>query len=362
MGEFVAASAEVAEVPETSRAVHFEEFGDPEVLKVVDVSTPKPGRGEVLVRVKACAINGFELMIRKGTYTPYETLPHVCGGDVSGVIGEYGPECRADIEVGTPVMLHHVISCGECEPCLRGHVTTCLDYGYLGAKYEGGYADYIVVPERNLVPIPDGISFEKAAAFPLGYGTAWHQVFSRGGLQAGDWFLVMAAGSGIGSAAVQMGRIAGAHIIATAGSDEKCDKALEMGADHAINYSTHDILDEVRRITSKRGVDIVFEHVGGPNFERVLRCVTRNGRLVTCGGVAGYDITFNVAHVFHKQLSIIGSNSGSKAEMLDMLPFLKDGSLDPIIDSVTSLADVVDAHRRLEERKAFGKVVLDVDL
>lgn len=345
-----------------TRAVHFEKPGDPDVLKLVEVPKPEPGRGEVLVRVKACALNGFELMIRKGTYTPYQQLPHVMGGDISGVVEAYGPGCTETVDPGTHVLLYYVIGCGDCEPCLRGQPNTCLTYGYLGAKYEGGYADYVVVPEGNLVPIPDSFDMVKAAAFPLGYCTAWHQLMTRGGLVAGESVLIMAAGSGIGTAALQMAQLTGAHIIATAGSDEKTEKLLKMGAHHVINYRTQDMVEEVKRITGKRGVDVVFEHVGGEMFGDVVRTVTRGGRIVTCGGTAGYEVSMNIAHIFHKQISIIGSNSGTKWELQRMIPYLLDGRLEPVIDTVFPLEEVAAAHQHLEDRKAFGKVVLDVDV
>lgn len=345
----------------SSRAVQLEEFGPPEVLRIVDTPTPEPGPGQALVRVKACALNGFELLMRKGSYRPYESVPHVMGGDIAGIVEAYGPGCRTDLPTGTEVLLYYVIACGHCEPCLQGQPNTCLSYGYLGAKYRGGYADYVVVPEDNLVAIPASVDMVTAASFPLGYCTAWHQLFSRGQLQAGEWLMVMAGGSGIGSAAIQMGKLAGAKIIATAGSKEKCDKTLALGADYAIDYRKQDLVAEVRGITGKRGVDIVFEHVGGPMFEDVVRCVTRNGRIVTCGGTAGYQISFNVAHIFHKQISIIGSNSGTKWELERMLPYLADGRLKPVVDSVFPLEDAVKAHHLLEARSAFGKVVLTTD-
>ncbi|MCD6726352.1 MAG: zinc-binding dehydrogenase [Solirubrobacteraceae bacterium] len=343
----------------TARAIHYDDFGPPQVLKLVEIPKLEPARGQALVRVQACALNGYDLMARKGTYKPFEDFPHVLGGDISGIVEAYGPECAETAPVGAHVMLYHVIECGDCESCLRGSPTTCLKYGYLGAKYEGGYADYVVVPERNLIELPDDFDLVKAAAFPLGYSTAWHQLMVRGGLRAGEWVMIQAAGSGIGMAALQMAKLTGAHIIATAGSDEKCRKAIEMGAHHAINYNEQDLVQAVKGITGKRGVDVIFEHVGGELFEQLVQCVVRNGRIVTCGGVAGYQVTMNIAHVFHKQLSIIGSNSGTKWELLTMLPYLLDGRLDPVIDSVFPLAAAADAHAHLEERKAFGKVVLD---
>jgi NADPH:quinone reductase-like Zn-dependent oxidoreductase len=327
----------------------------------VEVESPVPGPGQALVRVKACALNGYDLMARAGTYKPFESFPHVLGGDVSGVVEDYGPDCREEVARGSNVMLYHVVACGTCESCLRGSFTTCLRYGYLGAKYEGGYADYIVVPEQNLIPIPSDFDLVKAAAVPLGYSTAWHQLITRGELQAGEWLMIQAAGSGIGTAALQIAKLTGAWIIATAGSDEKCRRALEAGAHHAINYRTQDLVTEVKRITNKRGVDIIFEHVGGDLFEKLVECVVRNGRIVTCGGAAGYRVSMNIAHVFHKQLSIIGSNSGTLWELRTLLPYVLDGRLEPVIDRVVPLADAAAAHRHLEERLAFGKVVLDVD-
>ena len=345
-----------------TRAVHFEKVGPPEVLTLAEVPKPEPGRGEVLVRVKACALNGFELMIRKGTYAPHQQVPHVMGGDISGVVEAYGEDCKETVAPGSHVLLYYVIGCGNCEPCLRGQPNTCLEYGYLGAKYEGGYADYVVVPEGNLVEIPKELDLVKAAAFPLGYTTAWHQLMERGGLVAGEWAMIMAAGSGIGSAALQMAQLTGAHIIATAGSDEKCEKLLKLGAHHVINYREQDMVAEVKTITGKRGVDVVFEHVGGPMFEQLVRCVTRGGRIVTCGGTAGYNVSMNIAHVFHKQISIIGSNSGAKWELQRMIPYLLDGRLEPIVDTVFPLEEAAAAHQHLEDRKAFGKVVLDIDV
>ena len=346
---------------EHCRAIHFNDPGPPEVLRLVDVPRPEPGRGEALVRVSACALNAFDLMARNGSYKPFDSLPHVLGGDVAGTVAAYGPECAETIKPGTSVVLYYVIECGRCEPCLRGSTTTCLEYGYLGAKYQGGYADYIVVPEKNLVELPNHFDLVKAAAFPLGYCTAWHQLMTRGELQPGEWLMVQAAGSGISTAALQMARLSNAWIIATAGSDEKCERALDMGAHHAINYNAQDVVAEVRRITDKRGVDIVFEHIGGDLFDKIVQCVVRNGRIVTCGATAGYQVSLNMAHVWHKQLSIIGSNSGTKWELLTMLPYLLDGRLDPVVDSVFPLAEAAAAHRHLEERRAFGKVVLAVD-
>lgn len=346
---------------EPTRAVMYDKYGSPDVLYVGEKSKPQPGRKEALVRVKACAINGYDLMARAGSYKPNPSFPHTLGGDVAGVVEAYGSECEMELPEGSRVVLYWVNACGHCEPCLRGFPTTCLNYRYLGAHLTGGYADYVTVPESMLVPIDDYGDWLKAAAFPMAYGTAWHMLVTRANLRPGETLLVQAVGSGIGMAAIQIARLVGATVIGTAGSDEKLKRARELGAEHLINYRTSDLQKEVMRITSKRGVDVVFEHVGGEIWERAVRSVTRNGRIVTCGGTAGYQVSMNIAHVFHKQLTIIGSNSATKSEVLDMVPFLKDRTFDPVIDRVFALEDAADAHRYVEDRRQFGKVVLAID-
>lgn len=346
---------------DTMKAVIYEEYGGPEVLHLAEVARPVPGPGEALVRVKACAINGYDLMAREGSYKPNKQFPHILGGDISGVVESYGPDCKKPLPEGAGVMLYWVRSCFRCEPCLRGFPTTCRNYQYMGAHLEGGYAEYCVVPEENLVALGDYGDWAKAAAFPMAYGTSWHMLITRAQLIAGETVLIQAAGSGIGMAAVQIAKLVGANIIATAGSDEKLERAGEMGAEHLINYREKNVREEVMRITGKRGVDLVFEHVGGDMFADLVGSITRNGRLVTCGGTAGYTVSMNIAHIFHKQVSIIGSNSATRWEMEQYSKFLLDGTFDPVVDRVYGLEDAADAHRYLEDRRQFGKVVLSID-
>lgn len=345
---------------ETMRAAVFDETGGPEVLHLADVPRPAPGPGEALVRVKAAALNGFDLMARAGTFKTGQPRPHILGGDVAGVVARYGPGSREQVPVDAPVILHWVLACRRCEPCLRGHPTTCLTYRYIGAHVPGGYAEYVVVPEDNLVPLGESPDWVEAAAFPMAYGTSWHMLNARAELRPTETVLVQAAGSGIGIAAVQIARRIGARVIATAGSDAKLAKAKEQGADEVVNYREQDLVGEVKRLTGGRGVDLVFEHVGGDMFDAVVRCVTRNGRIVTCGGTAGYQVSMNVAHVFHKQLSVIGSNSATRWELLQLAPLLRDKTFTPVVDRVFPLAEAAAAHAYLDDRQQFGKVVLDV--
>ena len=346
----------------TMRAVVYSEYGPPDVLHVAEVPAPAPGRGEALVRVKACGINGYDLMAREGAYKPNPEFPHILGGDIAGTVEAYGPECVETLPIGAHVILYWVRACGHCEPCLRGFPTTCLRYKYLGAHLPGGYADYVIVPEENLIPIGSFNDWVKAAAFPMAFGTSWHMLVTRGKLAPGEHVLVQAAGSGIGMAAVQIARLAGARVIASAGSDEKLARAQALGAEQVINYQKDDLRAEIMRLTDKRGADVVFEHVGGALWGPAVESVTRNGRIITCGGTAGYDVKMNIAHVFHKQLSIIGSNSATRWELAVITPFLLDGRLDPVVDRVFSLEEAVKAHTYVGQRQQFGKVVLAVDV
>jgi NADPH:quinone reductase-like Zn-dependent oxidoreductase len=362
MTETLQAPAATGVATDTMKAVVYEEYGSPDVLRLAEVPRPVAGPGEALVRIKACAINGYDLMAREGSYKPNKQFPHILGGDISGVVDSYGPGCQEKLPAGAGVMLYWVRSCFRCEPCLRGFPTTCLNYQYIGAHLQGGYAEYVVVPEENLVALGDYTDWAKAAAFPMAYGTSWHMLITRAQLTAGETVLIQAAGSGIGMAAVQIAKLVGANIIATASSDEKLERAREMGAEHLINYSEQNVREEVMRITGKRGVDLLFEHVGGDMFADLVGSITRNGRMVTCGGTAGYQVSMNIAHIFHKQVSIIGSNSATRWEMEQYSQFLLDGTFDPVVDSVFPLEEAADAHRHLAARKQFGKVVLGVDV
>jgi NADPH:quinone reductase-like Zn-dependent oxidoreductase len=353
--------ARVATERATMRAVVMEQYGPPDVLQEVEIPRPVPGPGEALVRLKACAVNAFDLMVREGSYRANERFPHILGCDMAGTVEQYGPECTEKLPVGSHVVPYWIRSCGRCETCLRGYPTTCLEYRYMGAHLLGGYAEYVVIPELYLIPIGDFGDWLQAAAFPTAFGTSWHMLVTRAQLSPGETVLVQAVGSGIGMAALQIAQLAGAKVIASAGSDDKLSKARELGADEVVNYSEQDLYREVMRLTGKRGVDVVFEHIGGEMWGPAVRCATRNGRVVTCGGTAGYDVSMNIAHVFHKQLTILGATGVTLAEMIQLTPHLVSGRFRAYVDRSFPLAEAPAAHQYVADRKQFGKVVLAID-
>ena len=345
-------------------AVVYEAYGDPEVLRYVeDFPVPQPGPTEALVEVHAVGLNGYDLMARAGRYKPNRgVFPHILGGDFGGVLKALGPDSQTDLALGTRVTAWWVIACGVCDQCLSGHHNRCsLNYRYLGAHLRGAYAQYVTLPAINLIPLPDTLSYEEAAAFPNAFGTAWHMLMVRASLQAGETVLVNSASSGVGMAAIQIAKLAGAYVFATSSAGWKLEKAKELGADETINYNDCDFTDEIIARTGKRGVDVVVEHVGGDILDKSVRCLTRGGRLVTVGGTKSYDCEVKVNYIFHKELSIIGSNSATKRDLQLMMPFLADGRLKCVIDKVFPLQDAVEAHRYLEGAQQFGKVVLKID-
>ncbi len=336
----------------------FHEYGGLDVLRYEQVPRPPVGRDDVLIAIRATGVNAFDLMVREGRYRPNKTFPHILGEDIAGIVTEVGSEVREPLRVGQRVFVYAAVGCGRCQMCLAGSPNVCVQYQYFGAHLPGGYAQYVVVPAFNAVPMPDGISFEEGAAFVLNFLTSWHMLVTRAQVRPGETVLVLAAGSGIGIAALQILKLAGARAIATASTDEKLQRAHALGADALINYREQDFQKEVMRLTGKRGVDVVFEHVGSTTWEQSVRSLSRGGRLVTCGGTAGYDVTMNVAHVFHKELTLIGSNHGTKPELLAMLPLLAAGKLRPVVDRVFPLKDARAAHEYIQDRRVFGKVVL----
>jgi NADPH:quinone reductase-like Zn-dependent oxidoreductase len=246
----------------------------------------------------------------------------------------------------------------HCEYCLSGRDNLCASYGILGYRANGGYAEYVKVPTFNVIPKPKNLSFEDTSSIPLVFLTAWHMLVSRVNLKPGDTLLVHAAGSGVGSAAIQIGKLLGARVLATASTDAKLEKAKSIGADETINYQQEDFLDAVRRLTNKRGVDVVFEHTGESTWDKSIRSLVRGGRLVTCGATSGYKGNLDLRYLFARQISLHGSYMGAKIELLEVMRFFEDGRLKPIVDRVLPLEKAADAHRALEDRAQFGKVVL----
>jgi len=341
------------------KAIVFHQHGGPEVLKYADAPEPALRANDVLVRVKACALNHLDLWVRRGLPNVPLPLPHIPGSDVAGEIAKIGADVTT-IRVGQKVVLAPLVSCGKCPACLGGLDNHCRQATNLGYMIDGGCAEFVRAPEVNCLAYPEDLTWEQAAAIPLVFQTAWHMLITRAELQPGEDVLVLGAGSGVGSAAIQIAKFFGARVLTTAGSEEKLAKAKELGADHLINYKTQKIRDEVRRITDKRGVDVVVEHVGAASWEDSLSSLAPTGRLVTCGATTGYDGKVDLRFLFSRQLSLLGSYMGTKSELHRVMKLVAAGKLKPIVDRVFPLAEAAAAHAYLESSSQFGKVVLSI--
>ena len=339
------------------RAVIFEEFGAPSVLTLQDMPTPEPGPGEVLVRVASVGVNRLDLMARQGQVGKIP-LPHISGSEVAGVVAAVGP--GAPVAEGVRVAVAPYLYCGQCESCLAGRETVCLKSDILGLRSMGGYAEYVVVPAASLVPIPDTVDDNQAAAVTLSTITAWHMLVDKVGVRPGDRVLVWAAGSGVGSAAVQIARLMGAEVIATAGDDQKLARAENaLGARWTINYRTENVAERVREITNKRGVDVVFEHLGQDTMPISVKVLARGGKIVTCGTLTGSQATVDLWSLFAKELSLIGSYGGTRDNLRQVLALVGEGRLNAVIDRTYPLAEARSAQERLEARAQFGKILLN---
>ena len=341
------------------KAVCFHTFGGSEVLEYEEASMPIIGPHDVLIRLKAASLNHLDLWVRSGERERNILLPHIPGSDGAGIVDAIGNDVT-DVKAGQRVLISPGLSCGTCPACIEGHENMCLSYRVLGTRENGTYAEFVALPSINVVLIPDGIEFSQAAAIPVVFITAWHMLVTLARLQPKETVLIHGAGSGVGSAAIQIAKMIGAHIITTAGNAEKLKKGKELGADDLINYREQDLVEEVRRITQKQGVDIVFEHVGGEVFEQSIKVLRRGGRLVTCGATTAYSAQIDLRYVYARHLSLLGSWMGWKKELLEVLKFFKEGKLHPVIDRVYPLADAAEAHRRMERREHFGKIVLKI--
>ncbi|PSR21865.1 MAG: NADPH:quinone reductase [Sulfobacillus acidophilus] len=337
-------------------AVVFDEFGDERVLVSREVPRPEPGAGEVLVKVTRVGVNRLDLMAREGQVGQI-ALPHISGSEVAGVVAAQGP--GVSVAVGTRVVVAPYLFCGQCEPCRSGHENVCVKSDILGLHSAGGYAEYVLAPAQSLVPIPEGVSDSAAAAVTLSTITAWHMLVEQVRIKPGDVVLVWAAGSGVGSAAVQIAQLLGAEVIATAGSDSKVARAQEeFGACWGINYTCQDVVQEVRSITAKRGVDVVFEHLGANTMALSLKCLARNGTVVTCGTLTGTRAEVDLWSLFAKQLHLVGSYGGTRQDLARVLQLLARGELKPVIDCEMPLAEAGAAQMRMAQRAQFGKILL----
>ena len=341
------------------KAVGFSRHGGPEVLEQLELPTPTPKAREVRIKVKAVALNHLDVFTRIGWPGLKLKMPHILGADIAGVVDAVGAEVT-DVAAGLEVIVNPGVSCGACERCLRGDDNLCRSYGIFGEHFPGGYAEYVCVPRQNILPKPKGMPFEQAACLPLTFLTAWTMLVRRAQLVAGETVLIQAGGSGVGSAGIQIAKLLGAQVIATGSTDAKLAKAKGLGADHVINYTTHDFLDEVKRITNRRLVDVVFEHVGGDTFVKSIACLPYGGRLVTCGATSGHEVQLNLKVLFYKRISLLGSTMGSKGDLFRILQLVEEGKLKPVLDRTLPLEKAAEAHQLLSNRQSFGNVVLTV--
>jgi NADPH:quinone reductase-like Zn-dependent oxidoreductase len=360
------------------KAIRIHAHGGPEVLKIDDIETPKPRSGHALVRIHATAMNHMDLWVRKGMPGVKIPLPIILGCEAAGVVEDVWQDTsppKAGVEgeasaalptegatrapkIGDEVVVAPSTCCGVCEACLSGNDHYCREYKIYGEHRDGTECEFMLVPEYNLLPKPKNLSFEEAATVPLTFLTAWQMLVDRAQVKSGQTVLIMAAASGVGSAGVQIAKLFGARVIATASNEGKFSKIEALGADHIINHRSQDIAEEVKKLTDKRGVDVVFEHVGVSVWEKCLKSLAFAGKLVTCGATTGPEVKLDLRHIFIKQQQILGSTMGPKASLFKILRLVSEGRLSPVLDRVFPFSAVVEAHKHLEEGKQFGKVVL----
>jgi 2-desacetyl-2-hydroxyethyl bacteriochlorophyllide A dehydrogenase len=342
------------------KAVLFREHGGPVNLSYEDVPKPTIDQQEVLVRVKACALNHLDIWVRQGNPAYPMPLPHVSGSDIAGVVEEVGGQVQG-VTVGERVFVSPGMSCWRCNECLAGRDNFCRSYALIGAMTHGGYAEYVKVPFRNVLPIPGNLTFEQAAAFPLVSVTASHMLFARAQLQHGETVLIMGAGSGVGSMAVQMAKLAGARVMTTVGTDDKIPKAVILGADAVINHTKEKVAERVKLLTEGRGVDVVIEHIGPEVWDSCVASLAKGGRLITCGATTGAEVKLDLRYVYSRQFVIKGSYMGTRAELVKVAELMGQGRLISVIDRTFPLREARAAQEHLLSRKFFGKIVLTIE-
>lgn len=341
------------------QAVVFEEHGGPDVLEHTTVDTPDIGPEEMLVEVKACALNRLDVFVREGIPGAHLELPHISGGDIAGVVAAVGDRVDA-VEPGDRVLVDPRITCGECEFCRKGETNRCVDdvHGNLGEEYWGGLAEYVAAPAENAIHMPDDAGFEETAAIPIAYATAWRMLVSRAELDAGETALILGASGGLGTAGVQIADYLGAEVYAATSSEEKADRARERGADHVINYEEAEFDRAIWDETNKRGVDLVFEHVGKATWEQSIRSLANGGRIVTCGATTGHDATTDIRYLFTREETILGSRGWQRHELETMADLVWREEIEPAIDRTLPLEDAIEGVRAMEDRDLVGKVVI----
>jgi NADPH:quinone reductase-like Zn-dependent oxidoreductase len=338
------------------KAVRIHQFGGPEVLVYEGIPDPQPRKDQVLVSVRACALNHLDLWVRKGL--PGVKLPHILGSDVAGEVAAVG-EYVSGFKTGQRVLVAPMHYCGHCAKCVAGLQNQCPEFTVLGSRVDGGNCELIAVPAANVIPIPDSLDFNQAASVPLVFLTAWHMLVGRARVRPGETVLVLGASSGVGIASIQIAKLFHCRVITTAGDETKLDKARALGADHGINHYQQKISEEVRRITNKEGVDIVVEHVGAATWDESVRSLKTGGTLVTCGATTGSNVGVDLRHLFARQLTLLGSYMGTMGELHEVLAHVFAGRLKPVVDRVFPLSDIRAAHEHMEKSQMFGKIVVN---
>ena len=339
------------------KAVVFHQHGGPEVLRYEEVPDPNPGRGEVVIEVRATSINHIDIFLRRGMPGVKVPLPKIAGSDAAGIIREVGPDVSG-LSTGQRVTINPGVSCGRCEFCSAGFASQCASYHIIGEHSDGAYAQLVKVPAHVVLPIPDSMSFEEAAAAPLVFLTAWSMMVGKGNIRPGEDILILGAGAGVGTAAIQIAKLAGCRVFVTASTDEKLERARKLGADILINYATVEFDRKIRDLTNRRGVDVVVDYIGADTWVRSLRSARRGGRVLTCGATTGFAPQTDLRQIYFRQVQVIGSTMGSHREFLDVLKCVFRGQLRPVIDRVLPLADASKGHELIEQRAVFGKIVL----
>ncbi len=341
------------------KAVVYTAHGGPEVLASAEVPLPVVGPHDVMIRVKAVALNHLDLWIRTGLPRLRVEFPHIPGADIAGIVERVGEQVTST-RGGDAVVVAPGVSCGVCRFCLAGEDNLCRTYSILGEHRHGGYAEFVVVPEANVLRKPARLTFEEAAAVPLVFLTAWNMLVTNARLRPGEDVLVWGAGSGVGSAGIQIAKLFGARVLAIAGNRWKLDKARALGADEGIDYRETNVLDEVRRLTAKRGVDVVFDHVGAATWQTSIQALARGGRLALCGATTGPEVSTDLRYIFGRRLSIHGTWMGTKRELYEVMALVDQGRLNPVVHQVLPLAEAAKAQQILERGEQFGKLVLSV--
>ncbi|MDB2223236.1 zinc-binding dehydrogenase [Halorubrum ezzemoulense] len=342
------------------KAVQFADHGDRDVIEYGEFPEPDPDRGEVLVDVKAGALNHLDVWTRRGMPGIDVEMPHIPGSDAAGVVEAVG-EGVTRFEPGDHVAVSAGVSCGNCEFCRNGEESLCVSFHIIGEHVRGVHAEKASVPAENLVPVPDGVDWEVAGSASLVFQTAWRMLQTRADIEAGEKVLVLGASGGVGHAAVQIADHAGCEVFATASTEEKLAHAEDCGADRVIDYEANDFADEIAALTGKRGVDVVVDHVGEATYPNSLKSMAKGGRLVTCGATTGPNPGAGLNRIFWNQLSVIGSTMATPGEVDDVLELVWDGTFEPRVREVLPMSEAARAHEMIENREGFGKVVVRPD-